>query len=26
VIGDCAGKLGEEVKVHRFQRFQLGEG
>ena len=26
VIGDCAGKLGEEIKVHRFQRFQLGEG
>lgn len=25
VIGDCAGKLGEEVRVHRFQRFQLGE-
>jgi elongation factor Ts len=26
VIADCAGKLGEEVRVHRFQRFQLGEG
>ena len=26
VIGDCAGTLGEEVRVHRFQRFQLGEG
>ena len=26
VVKDCAGKLGEEVRVHRFQRFQLGEG
>jgi elongation factor Ts len=25
VIGDCAGKLGEELRVHRFQRFHLGE-